>query len=102
MATERQAASPGLSTEPVHVVTFESEGSGGYNWFYLAADADKNYTKAVATYGDFGGRTELARCEDFEGRTKLARFDVAVPRELVVANDSLAGHRGPSACHLKT
>jgi hypothetical protein len=59
-------------TVTVYVVTFESPGSGGFDWFYKPEDADKDYQEQQVTYADFQERTEVAR------------FDVEIPVEYVL------------------
>lgn len=54
-------------TITIYVVTFEGEGSSGFNWFYNAAHGDRNYEHEQIAYSEF------------DEKTTVTRFDVEIP-----------------------
>lgn len=37
----------------VYVVSFHTEGSGGFEWFYFKEDAERYYDERVANHGEY-------------------------------------------------
>jgi len=93
----------------VHVVTFEGEGSGGFNWFYKEEMAHANYDECILDYSFFDEKTtityfvaeipdEIGNIKDISERQKaitefLARNDVygmsdAATKRIVVGKET--------------
>ncbi len=69
----------------VHVVTFEGVSSGGFNWYYKAEDADRNYHEELIIYQD-----SLFFCE----RHVISRFDIEIPSCFLSIEDEKLRQQG--------